>query len=52
MAAYSITTIAMAIIHRHFMGKVEKIEFRSYEALLLRFQREIEELWRSEDEKR
>ena len=36
--------------HRHFMGRVEEVEFRGYEDLLLRFQREIELLWREEDE--
>lgn len=35
--------------HRHFMGEVEAIEFRSYEALLERFIREVHELWRIED---
>lgn len=38
--------------HRHFMGQVEEIEFRSYGDLILRFQREVEELWRNEDERR
>jgi Family of unknown function (DUF6516) len=37
--------------HRHFMGQVEEVEFHGYEDLLLRFQREIEEIWRNEDEK-
>lgn len=37
--------------HRHFMGQVEEIEFRGYEDVLLRFQRDVEELWRDEDEK-
>ena len=36
--------------HRHFMGEVEEIEFRGYEDVLLRFQRELEQLWRDEDE--
>lgn len=36
--------------HRHFMGKVEDIEFSSYEALADRFQREVQQLWRAEDE--
>ena len=35
--------------HRHFMGQVEEIEFRGYEDVLLRFQRELEELWRDEE---
>lgn len=38
--------------HRHFRGTVEKIEFRSYEALVTRLERELHELWRSEDEKK
>jgi hypothetical protein len=36
--------------HRHFMGKVEAIEFASYADLLDRFIREVHELWRIEDE--
>jgi hypothetical protein len=36
--------------HRHFMGKVEAIEFASYVDLLDRFIREVHELWRIEDE--
>ncbi len=36
--------------HRHFMGRVDKIDFPGYEALVNRFQKEIEDLWRSEDE--
>lgn len=36
--------------HRHFMGKVESIGFESYEALVDRFQGEVHELWRIEDE--
>lgn len=38
--------------HRHFMGKVEEIEFEGYEALLNRFQQEVRELWRIEDEEK
>jgi hypothetical protein len=38
--------------HRHFMGKVEEIEFEGYEALLNRFQQEVQELWRIEDEEK
>jgi len=38
--------------HRHFRGEVEEIAYSGYEAVLLRFQRELEELWRQEDEKR
>ena len=37
--------------HRHFMGNVQQIDFPGYEAVLDRFQREVQELWRSEDEK-
>ena len=36
--------------HRHFMGRVEKIEFHGYGALVTRFERELYELWRTEDE--
>lgn len=36
--------------HRHFMGKVEPIEFTSYEALAECFIEEVHELWRIEDE--
>ena len=32
--------------HRHFMGQIEEIEYAGYEAVLLRFRREVEELWR------
>lgn len=35
---------------RHFMGKVSSVDFPGYEALLDRFQREVTELWRNEDE--
>ncbi|MFY9675951.1 MAG: DUF6516 family protein [Terriglobales bacterium] len=37
--------------HHQFMGKVEKIEFHGYEALVTRFERELYELWRTEDER-
>ena len=33
--------------HRHFMGKVEKIEFHGYDALVKRFESELYELWRT-----
>jgi uncharacterized protein YfaT (DUF1175 family) len=36
--------------HRHFMGRIERIEFTGYEELTTRFRREVEELWRREDE--
>lgn len=36
--------------HRHFMGKVEAIEYTSYSDLLDRFIEEVHELWRIEDE--
>jgi hypothetical protein len=32
------------------MGRVEKIEFHGYEALVTRFERELYALWRTEDE--
>jgi hypothetical protein len=36
--------------HRHLMGKIEKIEFHGYEALLTRFEREVRALWKAEEE--
>jgi hypothetical protein len=30
------------------MGRIEEIEYAGYEAVLLRFRREVEELWRQE----
>lgn len=36
--------------HRHFRGRVEPIEFTSYEELAQRFMDEVHELWRIEDE--
>ena len=36
--------------HRHFMGTVGAFEFRSYQELVDRFQREVEALWRQEDD--
>lgn len=36
--------------HRHFMGLVEEIVFPGYEVLVNRFQKEVEDLWRAEDE--
>jgi len=36
--------------HRHFMGQMEPIEFPGYEALIERFESEVRELWRKEDE--
>ena len=41
---------AHEVHHRHWMGEVTRIDFRSYEVLAQRFQREVEALWRSEDE--
>lgn len=38
--------------HRHFMGQTEPIEFRGYEDVLLRFQQELDQFWRNEDETR
>jgi len=38
--------------HRHFMGEIEKIDFPGYEALVDRFQKEVEDLWRAEDEQK
>jgi hypothetical protein len=36
--------------HRHFMGRVEKVVFHGYEALVARFERELHALWRAEDD--
>lgn len=36
--------------HRHFMGTVESFQFNGCESLAARFQEEVEELWRKEDE--
>jgi hypothetical protein len=36
--------------HRHFMGKVEPVDFSTYAALAERFFKEVHELWRVEDE--
>jgi len=38
--------------HRHFMGEVEEMGFPGYEALVDRFQKEVEDLWRAEDEQK
>lgn len=38
--------------HRHFMGRTELILYAGYEDVLLRFQRELEEFWRDEDQRR
>ncbi len=36
--------------HRHHMGSSEAVEFNGYEALLDRFLRELEEIWRARRE--
>jgi hypothetical protein len=36
--------------HRHFMGKIERMEFHGYGALLRRFEKEVHALWKTEDE--
>jgi uncharacterized protein DUF6516 len=38
--------------HRHFGGQVEEIQFAGYERLVDRFQQEVEDLWRIEDEEK
>jgi len=38
--------------HRHFMGRTEPFEFQGYRALADQFYREVQELWRKEDEER
>jgi len=34
------------------MGQIEKIDFSGYKALVDRFQKEVEDLWRVEDEQK
>ena len=34
---------------RHFMGKLEEFEFRGYEALVVKFERKVQALWKAED---
>jgi hypothetical protein len=36
--------------HRHFMGRIEAVNFSTYAELADRFIKEIHELWRLEDE--
>jgi hypothetical protein len=36
--------------HRHFMGQVEQVGFTTYADLNRRFLKEVQELWRQEDE--
>ena len=36
--------------HRHFMGEVREVEFPGYETLVARFQKEVEDLGKAEDE--
>jgi hypothetical protein len=36
--------------HRHFMGRVEAVDFTTYAALAERFIAEVHHLWRIEDE--
>jgi hypothetical protein len=50
MAAFSVMTTRMTIIIAT-LWEVERIEFHGYEALLRRFERELYELWRTEDER-
>jgi hypothetical protein len=38
--------------HRHYRGEVEKVEFSGYAATVDRFEGELEEIWRAEDEKK
>jgi len=38
--------------HRHVMGRVEPVEFSSYEKLVDRFQAEVEEIWRQDGKKK
>jgi hypothetical protein len=36
--------------HRHFLGRVEPVDFSTYAAMAERFIKEVHELWRVEDE--
>lgn len=36
--------------HRHYMGSVEPVELDNYEAIVKRFEDELAEIWRKEDE--
>jgi hypothetical protein len=36
--------------HRHFMGSVEPVEFDSYDAIVKRFENDLADMWRKEDE--
>ena len=36
--------------HRHFMGSVEAVEFESYDAIVKRFEDDLADMWRKEDE--
>lgn len=38
--------------HRHYRGRTERIPFSSYQALVSRFEAEVKELWRREDEEK
>ena len=38
--------------HRHFMGAVEAVELDNYKAIVKRFDRELAEMWRNEDEEK
>ena len=37
--------------HRHFMGSVEPVEFDGYDAIVKRFEDELAEMWRKDDER-
>ena len=36
--------------HRHYRGRTEPVAFSSYQAVVKRFEAEVRELWRREDE--
>lgn len=38
--------------HRHYRGETEEIEFYGYPDLVNRFEQELREIWRAEDEKK
>lgn len=45
-----VTTIATGGHHRHYMGSVEPVELDNYEAIVKRFEDELAEIRRKEDE--
>jgi hypothetical protein len=38
--------------HRHYKGEMEKLEFPGYAAVARRFEEELREIWKAEDEQK